>query len=117
MTDTPELKPCPFCGGTLQPLPPGMVGQPRWTHHADACPISGHIFGGHDFAAAWNTRAEVDALVAENERLRRTVHASFKMGRIVGFLGEDEGRIDAFLDECGPELIERVRAALTGEKG
>lgn len=66
MTDTaPELKPCPFCGGTLQPLPPGMVGQPRWTHHADACPISGHILGGHDFLAAWNNRAEVDALVAE----------------------------------------------------
>jgi len=59
--------------------------------------------------------AEIAKLRKENERLRRTVVAAAKLGRILGFLGDDEARISAFLDECGPELIERARAALTGE--
>jgi hypothetical protein len=62
---------------------------------------------------AWGKDAlRVEELEAEVARLRRTVDAAAKLGRIVGFLGDDEGRIAAFLECCGPELINRAIAAL-----
>ena len=59
----------------------------------------------------------IEALTAKNERLRRTIGAAGKLGRIIGFLGDDEERIAAFLEACGPDLVNRARAALAEIEG
>jgi len=61
----------------------------------------------------------IEQLERENDRLRLTIDAAAKLGRIVGFLGDDEDRISAFIEACGPDLIERASttlAELEGEK-
>lgn len=54
----------------------------------------------------------VEALGAENQRLREAVTASGKLGQIIGFLEGDDARTSAFLECCGPDLINRARAVL-----
>jgi len=56
------------------------------------------------------------ALAASEDKvakLQAAVEAAAKIGRIIGFLGEDEGRIEAFREACGPELLAKARAAIT----
>jgi len=59
----------------------------------------------------------IEELERENDRLRLTIDAAAKLGRIVGFLGDDEGRISAFIEACGPDLIERARTVLAEPDG
>jgi len=59
----------------------------------------------------------IEALVKEKERLHRTVDAAAKLGRIIGFLGDDEDRISAFIECCGPDLIDHARAVLAEFEG
>lgn len=68
-----------------------------------------------DFALVWAAPAmadRIEALEAENARLRKTVEASAILGNIVGWLGGDLDKIEALKAAMGPELIERARAAL-----
>ena len=71
--------------------------------------------------ALWVTTHEaadrIEELERENERLRRTIDAAAKLGRIIGFLSYDEARISAFLEDCGPDLIDRARATLAQIEG
>jgi len=61
------------------------------------------------------THVDWEEAVARAERLEATVIAAAKIGQIVGFLGEDEGRIEAFREACGPELWAKALAALKGD--
>lgn len=70
-------------------------------------------YGQPDFAWSIHKQAMAD-LQARAERLEAAVIAAAKIGQIVGFLGEDEGRIEAFREACGPELWAKARAALKG---
>jgi D-serine deaminase-like pyridoxal phosphate-dependent protein len=58
-----------------------------------------------------------EQLKRENDRLRLTIDAVAKLGRIVGFLGDDEDRISAFIEACGPDLIERASTTLAELEG
>lgn len=58
--------------------------------------------------------SDVDALQDRIKRLEAAVLAAAKIGQIIGFLGEDEGRIEAFREACGPELWDKARTALKG---
>jgi len=65
---------------------------------------------------AFNTNCLVLRGTEEHaERLEAAVLAAAKIGQIVGFLGEDEGRIEAFREACGPELWAKARTALKGD--
>jgi hypothetical protein len=44
-------------------------------------------------------------------RVQATIEAAAKLGQIIGFLGEDEARIAAFREACGPDLLSRALAA------
>jgi hypothetical protein len=68
-------------------------------------------------ADAKEAEAYAEELEKENERLRRTIGAAGKLGRIIGFLGDDEERIAAFLEACGPELINSARVTLAEIEG
>lgn len=61
MSDTPELKPCPFCGNALIQTGNHPVA---FTHQVNAkCMLSQHgiwVSGQRGFAA-WNLRASTDA--------------------------------------------------------
>ena len=66
-------------------------------------------------AAAPAMADRIEALEAENARLRKTVEASAMLGNIVGWLGDDIDRIEALKAAMEPGLIERARAALNKE--
>lgn len=69
------------------------------------------------YAARAEAADRIEALVKEKERLHRTVDAAAKIGRIIGFLGDDEDRISAFIECCGPDLIDHARAVLAEFEG
>lgn len=56
--------------------------------------------------------AQLDDANARADRLEAAVIAAAKIGQIVGFLGFDEARIEAFREDCGPDLWEKARAHL-----
>lgn len=58
--------------------------------------------------------SDIDALQDRIKRLEAAVLAAAKIGQIVGFLGEDEGRIEAFREACWPELWDKALTALKG---
>jgi Lar family restriction alleviation protein len=110
-----DLKPCPFCGEAQPPH-----DDTSWVRCLGCGAETGWRPTGDEAIAAWNTRTpdpRIEALTAENERLRRTIGAAGKLGRIIGFLGDDEERIAAFLEACGPDLVNRARAALAEIEG
>jgi len=86
----PELKPCPFCGDTMEM---NCAGYANHTHQNPLCPISQM---GFTDLLKWNTRADlcdstqderVRALVAENARLKKDLqemelHMAAQMGAL-----------------------------------
>jgi hypothetical protein len=63
-------------------------------------------------ARADAAEAKLAEAVEQNTRLQTAIIASAKIGQIIGFLGDDEGRIEAFREACGPELLSKARATL-----
>ncbi len=63
-------------------------------------------------ARAVKAGPERDAANARATKLEATIIAAAKIGQIVGFLGSDEARIEAFREACGPELLGKARARL-----
>ena len=51
-----------------------------------------------------------DAEVMKHPKVKALVEAAATLGRIIGFLGEDEGRINAFREACGDDLLRLARA-------
>jgi hypothetical protein len=64
-----------------------------------------------DLLTAAQARAE--QAEAEVARLRGAVDAAVNIGLVLGAIGEDAVMIEAFRNECGPDLIARARAALS----
>lgn len=111
MTHTPELKPCPFCGGEAE-MQLGKAGQAAafsdrfkvecvsceatigWWHDSEA-----------DAIAAWNTRAEagvVRELVAELKALRKRFHnACEQAGNPPDIVAGSTSRADALIAKAG----------------
>jgi hypothetical protein len=57
--------------------------------------------------------ARAEQAEAEVARLRGAVDAAVNIGLVLGAIGEDAVMIEAFRNECGPDLIARARAALS----
>jgi hypothetical protein len=64
-----------------------------------------------EYMRHWEARAE--QAEAEVARLRGAVDAAVNIGLVLGAIGEDAVMIEAFRNECGPDLIARARAALS----
>lgn len=102
---TPELKPCPFCGGTEIHIGP-MDPPSAWEYwevgcNNDDCPLDAdsvkvELGTPEKAAAAWNTRAtdaNLAALQAEIEALRAEV------GALTARLGDIYQIADAALEQ------------------
>jgi len=93
----------------------------QWPNYGDAKRVSENIRA----LATPDQTAALDAIRAEAQeqgmrdaenRMKAAIEASGKLGRIIGFLGENEELIAAFREACGPELIARFHAATKGAK-
>jgi hypothetical protein len=109
MTDpqTPKGQDAPerFSGYDIMWEQSGHVPQPtpngKWLRFSDHA----------DLLTAAQARAE--QAEAEVARLRGAVDAAVNIGLVLGAIGEDAVMIEAFRNECGPDLIARARAALS----
>ena len=123
-TDTPrsgDLKPCPFCGGEAVDFYRANTGATadwcgpvdHWVCCTGECGASTCMHGTKDEAiAAWNTRTadRIEALEAENERLREALGDLIEaVQRRTADLGGYDGRFGL------NKSITKARAAL-GEK-
>ena len=125
----PELKPCPFCGGEASHNDGGnsVYGRYWWVVGCKNCDVTfadKEVWSKTDHGmldpayppkhcfTAWNTRAEVDALVAGAQCLRDAQRAYMAdrgnndLGRLVGIRAEE---LDAVLAALTPT---DARAAL-----
>lgn len=133
MTDTPELKPCPFCGGEASHNDGGnsVYGRYWWVVGCKNCDVTfadQEVWSKTDPGMldpayppkhcfiAWNTRAEkVDALVAAKDA------EIAKMQKLINDLAgyieylRAELRWQAEQSEAHPFMAARARAALTGK--
>lgn len=96
-------------------------GQDDWRNDYKA--LSSAIVGDSGLSAmlvatqARLFKPRAEAAEAKVEKLEAAVIAAAKIGQIVGFLGSDEDRIEAFREACGPELWAKARAALAEIEG
>lgn len=61
MTNKPEIKPCPFCGGEAEFYPNYIEGEENWVEccNAKCQATNGYVRRTPEEAlSAWNTRAE-----------------------------------------------------------
>lgn len=127
MTDAPELKPCPFCGGEADFESVGMDSRTVWYRvvcSTGCCAGSAPHETCEEATVAWNTRADtITALEAENQRLLDALSVAMKK-LTPGIPGDSRAVPDWFvacaavqcgLDDDDGRVAECLRAALEGE--
>jgi len=86
MTNKPELKPCPFCGGEAEFYPNDIEGEENWVEccNAKCQATNGYVRRTPEEAlSAWNTRSEpaapsLDEVEREICSMRKTIAVAGK---------------------------------------
>jgi hypothetical protein len=115
MTETPDLKPCPFCGFEA------VVLQPSWgsdDHEAGCfngeCPVEPHAWAENkdEAIAAWNTRA-VDPAAIREAALREAAAVCIGVSNdVLTQVGREHAPfMKATAEDCSKTIL-----ALIGEK-